>query len=206
MVSAIELESFARIQREVDFTHLGRDAAEIAARIIHATGDTGIIADLTIDEEAIQRSVWGIQHEVPIVVDVRMLAAGLSNLRSFVAIDASGDPTDAIDQAVPPSARTRSYRGMSVLLHKLAGTSPIIAIGSAPTALRAVLAHVEETAPLAVIGMPVGFVDAVESKAALRASGIPAITSISRRGGSSMAAAALNALALVAHGEYRLGS
>lgn len=195
--SSIELESFERITREVNFTHLSRQAAEIAARIIHATGDTDLINDLIINEDAIERIIWGLNNHVPIIVDVRMLAAGLTKLSPLIAIDAAQTPL--------AGGETRSHSGMSALLKATDGSNPIIAVGSAPTALRAVLEHTGEH-PLAVIGMPVGFVDALESKQALAESGLAHITNSSRRGGSPMAAATLNALTLLSKGEYRLES
>ncbi len=193
--SPIELESFARIQSEVSFAHLGRQAAEIAARIIHATGDVELIDDLIINEDAIERIIWGLNHQVPIIVDVRMVGAGLTKLSPLIAIDAAQPPFS-------PS-ETRSHNGMAALLDATAGRTPIIVVGSAPTALRAVLEYAGEH-PLAIIGMPVGFVDALESKQALARSGLAHITNSSRRGGSPMAAAALNALVLLSKGEYRL--
>ncbi|MCI2975300.1 MAG: precorrin-8X methylmutase [Ferrimicrobium sp.] len=204
-VSPIELESFARIQREVDFRYLGPEAAEVAARIIHATGDIEIINDLVIDEEAIERSIWGLRHQVPIIVDVRMVAVGIPSLEPLIAIDAaSATEGQPVTSSALGATQTRSYRGMKALLEANVGRNPLIAIGSAPTALRAVLALTSAVTPLAVIGMPVGFVDAVESKAALRHSTIPSITSVSRRGGSPMASATVNALVRIARGEYRL--
>lgn len=193
--SSIELESFARIQREVSFAHLGRQAAEIAARIIHATGDIELIDDLIINEDAIERIIWGLDHQVPIIVDVRMVGAGVTKLAPLIAIDAVQTPLDPNE--------TRSHNGMAALLDATAGRAPIIVVGSAPTALRAVLEYTGEH-PLAVIGMPVGFVDALESKQALAHSGLAHITNSSRRGGSPMAAATLNALLLLSKGEYRL--
>ncbi|MGC9154617.1 MAG: precorrin-8X methylmutase [Ferrimicrobium sp.] len=195
-VSSIELESFARIQREVDFSHLSRQGAEIAARIIHATGDTEIIHELVIDDEAIERAIWGLNHHVPIVVDVAMLAAGVAKLNPSIAIQAA--------QQLRSTNETRSHSGMAALLATMTEQMPIVAVGSAPTALRAVLEHASETVPLVVVGMPVGFVDAVESKQDLIRSGITHLTNTSRRGGSPMAAATLNALALLSQGEYRL--
>jgi precorrin-8X/cobalt-precorrin-8 methylmutase len=194
--SSIELESFIRIQKEVSFARLSRQAAEIAARIIHATGDTELIDDLIINEDAIERIIWGLNHQVPIIVDVRMVAAGLTKLSPLIAIDAA--------QAPVLSSETRSYNGMLALLKATTGHTPIVVIGSAPTALRAVLEYTSEQSPLAIIGMPVGFVDALESKQALARSGLTHITNSSRRGGSPMAAATLNALVLLSKGEYRL--
>ncbi|WP_298212329.1 precorrin-8X methylmutase [Ferrimicrobium sp.] len=195
-VSTIELESFARIQREVDFSGLSRQGAEIAARIIHATGDTEIINELVINEDAIEKAIWGLNRQVPIIVDVAMLAAGVAKLNPLVAIHAAQD--------VSNTNETRSHSGMVTLLATMAKQRPLVVVGSAPTALRAILEQQDETTPLVVIGMPVGFVDAVESKQDLRRSRITHITNTSRRGGSPMAAATLNALFLLSQGEYRL--
>ena len=192
--SDIERESFRRIADLVDFSRFTRRAAEIAARIVHATGDIEIASDLIIEERAIDRILEGLASGSTVVSDVRMAAAGIAWAR----------PVCSLDYARPGEG-TRSYSGMKRLLELPEITDPVVIVGSAPTALRAAIESLSRRSIPAVIGFPVGFVDAVESKQALRLSGVPSISNGSRRGGSAMAAAALNALERISRGEYRLG-
>lgn len=190
----IEAESFRRIREEVDFGALDREAREVAARIVHATGDPGIVADLVLDHEAIERALELLRAGGPVIADVRMVAVALK----------APDVQVALDHATEGPG-TRSARGMQRILDALGTTPALYVIGSAPTALRTLLTCKELSPASAIVAFPVGFIDAAESKAALRASGRACITNRSRRGGSAMAAAAANALALMAKGEYRLG-
>jgi precorrin isomerase len=190
----IEAISFGRIASEVDFGGLDRESREVAARIVHATGDPQIVSDLVVDQRAIARALTILARGGPVIADVRMVAVALTIPEVSVALEHATE-----------GSGTRSSRGMQALLEALGDAPALVVIGSAPTALRALLAHERLHPESAVVAFPVGFVDAAESKAALLASGRPAITNRSRRGGSAMAAAAVNALALMARGEYRLG-
>ncbi len=192
--SEIELESFAIIAREADLSRFGPMGREVAARIIHSSGDIGIATDLILPEAAVEAGVAALAARAPLIVDVRMLAAGIPRYPAITAIDlATG----------VPAGSTRSYQGMRrALLEYPAGC--VVAIGSAPTALRAVLEVSAVKTPCLVAGFPVGFVGAVESKEELCRSSLSALSCRSRRGGSPMAAAAINAMLLMSKGEYRV--
>lgn len=193
-LSPIEKESFAIIAREADLSRFGPMGREVAARIVHSTGDIGITADLYLPEAAVEAGVAALAAGAQLIVDVRMLAAGIPRYPSITAIDLAPGT---------PAGQTRSHQGMrSALLAQPSGA--IVAVGSAPTALQAVLELAEERVPRLVAGFPVGFVGATEAKEALCASPLPAVSCLSRRGGSPMAAAAINAMLLMSRGEYRL--
>ncbi|MHB8190074.1 MAG: precorrin-8X methylmutase [Ferrimicrobium sp.] len=199
-VSPIERESFAIIQREADLSRFGPLGAEVAARIIHATGDIAIAADLVLDDAAISAAITALDSNAPIITDVTMVAAGVPGLPLIAAIDHPDSHLAPIDNRYV----TRSARGMSATL-AMVGKGALIVVGSAPTALDAALDLASEYPPACILGFPVGFVGAAESKARLLDSPILALTCKGRRGGSPMAAAALNALRYLARGECRLG-
>ena len=194
--------SFAAIAAEVDVSGMPADMTPVLARMIHACGMTDLAASLRFSDGAGEAGRAALAAGAPLLCDVRMVAAGIMADRLvhgnpvLVAIDQDGTAELARD-----SRQTRSAAGIERLRDRLAGT--IVVIGNAPTALFRLLELVEAGAPrpALVVGMPVGFVGAAESKAALAQNrlGLPFITVLGRRGGSAMAAAAVNALILGAH-------
>jgi precorrin-8X/cobalt-precorrin-8 methylmutase len=197
--AAITRRSFEIIAAETSLGALPADIAPVAARIVHACGMPDVVADLAFSEGAGRIGRAALANGAAIICDVRMVAAGIA-ARSLprknairVALEAEGAAARAAH-----SGQTRSAAGMECLRESFEGA--IIMVGNAPTALFRLLELVADGAPrpALVLGFPVGFVGAAESKAALAANdlALPFITLSGRRGGSAIAAAALNALFL----------
>jgi precorrin-8X/cobalt-precorrin-8 methylmutase len=168
-------------------------------RVIHACGMVEAAADLAFSEGAATAAIEALQRGAPILCDARMVAEGVTRARLPAANDVIctlGDP--AVPALAARLRTTRSAAALDLWLPRLEGA--VVAIGNAPTALFRLLELLAggAPAPAAIIGMPVGFVGAAESKAALLASRYPAIAIRGRKGGSAMAAAAVNALASAA--------
>jgi len=189
--------SFAIIRAEAD---LGRfDAVEerVAVRIIHACGMPEIARDVAMSETFARDARQALRNGAPILCDAKMVANGITRSR----LPAGNDVVCTLDDpSVPELARTigntRSAAAMDLWRDRLAGA--VVAIGNAPTSLFRLLEMFDAGAPkpAAVIGLPVGFVGAMESKEALAADGrVPFLIVRGRKGGSAMAVAAVNALA-----------
>jgi len=192
-------QSFATIRREADLARFAGPEERVAVRIIHACGMVEIAADIRFSPGAAAAAIEALERGAPIFCDSRMVADGVTRGR----LPASNEVICTLaDPVVAPLAAelgtTRSAAALDLWLPKLAGA--VVAIGNAPTALFRLLEMVGQgaPAPAAIIGMPVGFVGAAESKEALFASSYPAIIVRGRKGGSAMAAAAVNALASAA--------
>jgi len=169
----------------------------LVTRLVYAAGDLALAPEVVVQNGGIKAAVDALRRCAPVVVDVRMVAAGIgrSNLDRLgsnlsVGLDARG-----ADRIAAEAGITRSAAGILALDDMLDGA--VVAIGNAPTALLALLDLVSagRVQPAAVIGMPVGFVAAAESKEALLDSGLPCIIVRGTRGGSALAAAAVNYLA-----------
>lgn len=188
--------SFAIIRREADLARFSGPEERVAVRIIHACGMVETAADIHFSPGAALAAIAALQRGAPILCDARMVADGV--MRSRLPADnevicALGDP--AVPDLAARLRTTRSAAALDLWLPRLAGA--IVVIGNAPTALFRLLEMLDAGAasPAAIIGMPVGFVGAAESKEALVASGRASIVVRGRKGGSAMAAAAVNALA-----------
>ncbi|MYZ48009.1 precorrin-8X methylmutase [Propylenella binzhouense] len=194
--AAIGRRSFEIIRTECDFSRLTPVLASVAERVVHASGMPDVVSDLRFSPGAAEAGREALLSGAAIVADVRMVAAGVT--RSL--LPAGNEVLVALDACPPGEALsgTRSAAGMERLSGRIGGA--VIAIGNAPTALFRLLEMVAAGAPkpALVLGFPVGFVGAAESKEALVANGlgIPYVALSGRRGGSAMAAAAVNALAL----------
>jgi precorrin-8X/cobalt-precorrin-8 methylmutase len=182
----IEIESYRILRSKVNTGALPPRTRAVIERVIHTSADLDYATDLICDEEALRAGQQALAAGTPLVVDVRMLAAGITSRRCVVAIDLAGDP---------PEGLTRSAAGIRAAAAEHA-EGAVWAVGNAPTALRELvrLAADGRVRPALVIGLPVGFVDAAEAKAALRESGLPALSNRSAKGGAAVAAAAVNAL------------
>ena len=193
----ITRRSFEIIAAETAGAELPADMAPIAARVVHACGMADIVDDLAFSPRAGERGRAALLAGAPIVCDVRMVASGLiaSRLPKKNAIEVAVDQPGAAARA-KKAGQTRSAAGIELLAEKFGGA--VLVIGNAPTALFRLLELIAAGAPgpALVLGFPVGFVGAAESKQALsgNAFDLPFITVLGRRGGSAMAAAALNAL------------
>lgn len=195
----ITRRSFEIIEAEADLASLPADVRPIAARIVHACGMPDVAAELAYSAGAVAAGKAALQAVAPILCDVRMVAAGVMTSRLSPAhpVHAAIDQLEAAELA-GRTGQTRSAAGMEILARH--HDDAIVVIGNAPTALFRLLELVEAGAarPALVLGFPVGFVGAAESKRALAENdlGIPFMTLHGRRGGSAVAAAALNALIL----------
>lgn len=194
--AAIYRQSFATIRGEVDFSGLSPAMADVAVRVIHACGMTEIARDLIFSPGAAEAGQAALAHGAPILVDAQMVAHGIIRRRLpkdnpvICTLDAMGQAQRAAENGT-----TRSAQAVDDWLPHLDGA--VVAIGNAPTALFRLLELIRDGAPrpAVILGFAVGFVGAVESKDALAASGLPHIALLGRKGGSAMAAAAVNALA-----------
>jgi len=181
----IESESYRIVKERVDLSGFGPLAAAVVARVIHASADVEYAKTMVIDEEGVAAGVAALAVGAPVVVDTEMVRHGV------VGPDARCYLGDVISSA--DVTRSAAAMGLAARRHP---KGAIIAVGCAPTALAEIVRlHSEGTLrPALVIGLPVGFVGAAEAKEALRASGIMSISNLGEKGGSPVAAAAVNAL------------
>lgn len=189
VVHPIEQRSFAILRSRLDTSGFAPLQRAVVERVVHATGDLGWAADLVCAEADLVAGAEALRAGAPVACDVAMVAAGITSRPVTCRIR---------DDAAAPGL-TRSAAAVRRAFEDV-GPGAVWVVGCAPTALEELLRL--GAAPALVIGLPVGFVGAVESKASLRASGLPAVSNRSERGGSAAAAAALNAL-LYAGGEDR---
>jgi precorrin-8X/cobalt-precorrin-8 methylmutase len=195
--AAIYARSFAIIRAEANLARFTQDEARVAVRVIHASGMVDVAQDIAFSPDFYPAARTALLAGRPILCDARMVADGVTRARLPAAnpvLCTLGDP--AIPALAERLGTTRSAAALELWRDHLEGA--VIAIGNAPTALFRLLEMLEAGAPrpAAVIGMPVGFVGAAESKEALAAQAlVPFAIVRGRRGGSAMAAAAVNALA-----------
>ncbi len=190
--------SFAIIRAEATLATLPPTLEAVAVRLIHACGMTDIVTDLAYSTDAAIAGRSALTNGAPILCDAQMVANGVTRKRlpaNNAVICTLNDPqVPTIAQTIQ---NTRSAAALELWKPHLEGA--VVAIGNAPTALFRLLELLDEGAPkpALILGFPVGFVGAAESKAALAANsrGVPFLTIQGRRGGSAMAAAAVNALA-----------
>ncbi|MDX2408803.1 precorrin-8X methylmutase [Streptomyces microflavus] len=195
---AIYRQSFATIRAEADLAGLPADVSQVAVRMIHACGMVDLVTDLAFSPNAVADARAALRSGAPILCDVAMVASGVTRKR----LPADNDVVCTLsDPSVPELAAkmgtTRSAAALELWRDRMEGA--VVAVGNAPTALFRLLEMIEEGAPrpAAVIGVPVGFIGAAESKEALagHASGLEHLIVRGRRGGSAIAAAAINAIA-----------
>ena len=191
----IEAESFRIIERELGPTRFTPEEFSLVRRIIHATGDFSFADTLRFHPEAVRAGLHAIRSGRNILVDVNMAASGISArlLASFggrVICRVAEPETAAMAMA---NGTTRSEAAMARAIGDNIG---IVAVGNAPTALLKVMHLIEQglLAPDLVIGVPVGFVNAAESKDLLAEKPYPFVTALGRKGGTPVAVAAINAL------------
>ncbi|MEU4083137.1 precorrin-8X methylmutase [Streptomyces aureus] len=196
--AAIYRASFATIRAEADLTALPADVARVAVRMIHACGMVDLVRDLAYTPHVVSRAREALRSGAPVLCDVSMVASGITRRRlpaDNEVICTLSDP--AVPEVAERLGTTRSAAALELWRDRLDGA--VVAVGNAPTALFRLLELIEEGAarPAAVIGVPVGFVGAVESKEALSGhpSALDHLVVRGRRGGSAMAAAAINAIA-----------
>jgi len=195
--AAIYAESFATIRREADLSGFTKDEARVAVRIIHACGLVEITGALRFHPDFTRAARAALLAGAPVLCDAQMVAHGITRARlpanNAVICTLSDPDVPALAQRI---GNTRSAAALEKWSARMEGA--LIAIGNAPTALFHLLDLLDAGAPrpAAIIGMPVGFVGAAESKAALMGWGqIPFLICAGRQGGSAMTVAAVNALA-----------
>ncbi|SEG97999.1 precorrin-8X/cobalt-precorrin-8 methylmutase [Nonomuraea solani] len=188
--------SFATIRAETDLTGLPPDVARVAVRMIHACGMTDLVKDLAWSPRVVRDARAALRGGAPVLCDAHMVASGVTKRR----LPAGNEVVCTLnDPAVPELAErlgtTRSAAALELWRDRLEGA--VVAVGNAPTALFRLLELVAEGAgrPAAVIGVPVGFIGAEESKRALADGDLEYLVVHGRRGGSAMTAAAINAIA-----------
>ena len=189
-VHPIEVESYRILRSLLDTSGLPPWTRAVVERLVHTTADLDLAADLVTDEAHLAAGRAALLAGAPVVTDVAMVAAGITrrDLLGRVVCRVA----DAKAAALAAEAGiTRSAAGFR-LAHADVGPGAVWVVGNAPTALFELLAL--DAAPALVVGLPVGFVGAAESKAALRRSGLPQLSNRSSKGGSPWAAAAVNAL------------
>lgn len=191
-------QSFATIRAEADLAGLPADVAQVAVRMIHACGMTDLVRDIAWSPQVVTNARAALRAGAPILCDAQMVASGVTRRR----LPADNEVICTLsDPSVPDLAAelgtTRSAAALELWRDRLEGS--VVAIGNAPTALFHLLQMVAKGAgkPAAVLGIPVGFIGAAESKDALAAQdlGLDYLVVRGRRGGSAMTAAAINAIA-----------
>jgi len=192
-VHPIEAESYRIMESEVDLSGWPAGARDVVARMVHATADEGFARTARIGERAVAEACRALAAAAPVVCDARMVVAGIPGVAGAVCL--------LREVAAAPEGSTRSAEAF----RRAAARHPdgaLWVVGNAPTALWALLDLWEagSVRPAAVVGLPVGYVGAAEAKERLWCGGLAAvsITNQGRRGGSPVAAAAVNALARLA--------
>src|SRR4051812_42616075 len=190
--------SFAIIRQEAKLDGIPASLEKLAVRVAHASGMVDVIADLVFSPDAGEIGRQALAAGAPILCDSRMVAEGITRARLPAKNDVVctlGNPD--VPQIAKRIGNTRSAAALDLWRPQLAGA--VVAIGNAPTALFRLLELLDEGAPkpALILGFPVGFIGAAESKAALaeNSRGVPFVAISGRRGGSAMTAAAVNALA-----------
>ena len=188
--------SFAVIRAEADLGRFPADVARVVVRMIHSCGMTDLPADVGYSDGVVKAARSALLGGAPVLCDAQMVASGITRGRlpaGNEVICALGDP--AVPSLAQRLGTTRSAAALDLWGPRLTGA--VVAIGNAPTALFRLLELVDAGAgrPAAVLGIPVGFIGAAESKAALAQSGLEHLVVHGRRGGSAMTVAAVNAMA-----------
>ena len=183
-VHPIEAESYRILTGRVDLSGFGPLSAAVVARVIHASADLEFARTMVVDEAAVEAGIAALAAGAPVIVDVEMVRHGITGIDAQCLLPGTA-----------PDGTTRSAAGMALAAERHP-EGAVVVVGCAPTALEEVvrLHQAGRFSPALVVGLPVGFVGAAQSKASLRASGLPAVSNVGEKGGSAVAAAALNAL------------
>ncbi len=190
--------SFATIRAESDLSNIPADLEKVVVRMIHAVGTTDLPKDVGFSEDVLQKGRAALEAGAPVLCDAMMVANGITRARlpanNEVICTLHADPVPALAKEI---GNTRSAAALDFWRDKIEGS--VVVIGNAPTALFRLLELLDEgwPKPAAILGLPVGFIGAAESKVelSLNPRGVPFLTVHGRRGGSAMAVAALNAIA-----------
>jgi precorrin-8X/cobalt-precorrin-8 methylmutase len=196
--TAIYERSFAIIRAEADLSRFTQEQADVAVRMIHACGQVDIAKHIVFGDDVVQAARSALAAGAPILCDSEMVAQGITRARLPARNDVTCTLNDPRTSTLATqNGTTRSAAALELWTDRLSGA--VVAIGNAPTALFHLLDMIDGGAPkpAAILGIPVGFVGAAESKDALAADSrrVPFIIVRGRIGGSAMTAAAINALA-----------
>lgn len=188
-VHPIEAESYRILNERVDLSRWQPGARDVVARVIHASADLEYAETMVIGSHAVVHGIEVLRARGPVVTDVEMVRAGITGVETVCYLgEASAQPDEGL---------TRSAAAMRIAAERHP-TRAMFVIGCAPTALFELLRLADEglVHPAVVVGMPVGFVGAAESKQALRGHRLShiAISNVGEKGGSAVAAAVVNAL------------
>ena len=186
-VHPIEAESYRILRARVDLSHLPALTRAVTERVVHASADLDYAETLVADEDALRAGRDALLAGAPVVCDTRMVAGGITRRDAAVALL---DPRAA--QLAASEGITRTAAAMRLAVQET-GPGAVWVVGNAPTALFELLGRPPRD-PALIVGLPVGFVGAAEAKAALAASGLPCVANRGEKGGSAVAAAAVNAL------------
>lgn len=192
----IERRSYEILRSRLDTSTFPRWTRAVVERVVHASADLGYADDLVCDEDGLAAGAAALAAGAPVVADVRMTAAGITSRPVVCRLPVARPDVDR--------GLTRSAVAVRLALEEV-GPGAVWVVGCAPTALAELLALAGAARPALVVGLPVGFVGAVEAKAALRAAGLPAVSNRSEKGGAAVAAAALNALLYATAGGPQTG-
>ncbi|HZJ04643.1 MAG TPA: precorrin-8X methylmutase [Nocardioidaceae bacterium] len=198
--AAIYLDSFATIRREASFEGIPAEAEKLAVRMIHGSGQVDLVSDLVVHPRLVRSARAALMSGAPILTDARMVAMGITSTRLPAANEVLCFLNDERVPGLSSEWRTtRTAAAVSLWEPHLEGA--VVVIGNAPTALFHLMEMLIDGAPrpAAIIGCPVGFIGAAESKDALASLtddgiDVPFLTVRGRRGGSAMASSAVNAL------------
>jgi precorrin-8X/cobalt-precorrin-8 methylmutase len=192
-VHPIEAESYRILRSRIDLSRLPRFSRDVTERVIHASADFDYATDLVCDEEALAAGVQALADGAAVVADVEMVAAGITSRNVVCKI------REPLSERLSRTAGiTRAAAAIRLAFGEV-GPGAVWVVGCAPTALAEILTR--EVEPAFVVGLPVGFVGAAEAKDALRASGLRSVTNVSEKGGSAVAAAAVNAMLRASSGQ-----
>jgi precorrin-8X/cobalt-precorrin-8 methylmutase len=182
----IETESYRILHELVDLSRFGPLGRAVAGRVIHASADLEYAESLVLDEATLRKGLEALRRDAPVVTDAHMVAAGITALKPLCYVS---DPrARRLSEELDITRSAAGFRLAAAEVRRRA----VWVVGNAPTALLEILDL--EADPALVVGLPVGFVGAAESKEKLLESGLPAVANRGPKGGSAVAAAALNAL------------
>ena len=190
-VHPIERESYEILRRRVDTSHLPPLTRAVVERVVHASADPAYVGDLVCAEGALAAGLKALRDGAPLVVDANMVSAGITTRESLCLVRDS-----RATELAATTGLTRSAAAIRIAA-TMVGPGAVWVVGNAPTALFELIDLLDVVRPALVIGLPVGFVGSVESKQALRENGIASLTNRSEKGGTAVAAAAVNALLYV---------
>ncbi len=198
MIHPIEVESYRILAKRVDLDRWPPLARAVVARVIHASADPGYADTLVVDEAACAAGLAALEAGAPVVADVEMVTVATRRAGTRCLLVEGRALQARLLDAEP--RLTASAAAMRVAAERFPAGA-VVVVGNAPTALFEVvrLVRAGRFAPALVIGLPVGFVGAADAKAVLRACDVPSISNVGERGGSAVAAAALNALWRLRH-------